>query len=116
MKGMEGQQGELPALVEGQQWKLWLAGAMLVVAGAGFLMPDGIGRMLDISGVAVQLGAMVLCFTNLGWAVYAVRCRRCGLRLVMYAMSRQSFGQWLHWLLAVKRCPKCGADHAGRRP
>jgi hypothetical protein len=35
---------------------------------------------------------------------------------VMHAMSHQSIGQWLHWLLAVTRCPKCGADHAGRRP
>jgi hypothetical protein len=40
---MEGRQGELPALIEGQQWKLWFAGAMLAVAGAGFSMPDGIG-------------------------------------------------------------------------
>jgi hypothetical protein len=116
VKGMEGRQGELPVLVEGQQWKLWLAGAMLAVAGAGFLVPDGIGRTLDVPGVSVQLGAMVLCLASLGWAAYAVRCRHCGLRLVMYAMSRQSIGQWLQWLLAVKRCPKCGADHAGRRP
>jgi hypothetical protein len=93
----------LPALIEGQQWKLWFAGAMLAVAGAGFLMPDGIGRMLGVRGVAVEFGAMALCFASLGWVAYAVRCRRCGLRLVTYAMSHQSIGQWLHWLLAVKQ-------------
>lgn len=113
---MEAWQSELPALIEGQQWKLWLAGAMLAVAGTGFLMHDGIGRTLDIPGVAVQLGAMALCIASLGWAAYAVRCKHCGLRLVTHAMSHQSIGQWLHWLLAVKRCPKCGADRAGRRP
>jgi len=116
VKGMEARQGELPALVEGQEWKLWLAGAMLAVAGVGFLMPDGIGRTLDILGVGGNLKKKKLCFASLGWAAYAVRCRHCRLRLVMYAMSHQSIGQWLHWLLAVKRCPKCGADRAGRRP
>lgn len=116
VKGMEARQGEVPALVDGQQWKLLVTGALLAVAGGGFLIPDGIGRVLDVPGVAVQLGAMALCFTSLGWAAYAVRCRHCRLRLVMYAMSHQSIGQWLHWLLAVKRCPKCGADHAGRQP
>ena len=114
LKGMDGRQDKLPALIEGQQWKLWLAGVVLSVGGAGLLMPHGIGRILDVPGVAVHLGAAVLCCMSLGWAAYVVRCRHCGLRLMMYAMSRQSIGQWLHWLLAVKRCPKCGADHAGR--
>ena len=114
LKGMEGPQGELPALVEGQQWKLWLAGAMLAAACTCILIPGWVERMLDVPDVAVQLGAMMLCVTSFGWAAYAVRCRQCGLRLVVYAMSRQSIGQWLNWLLSVKRCPKCGADHAGR--
>ena len=98
---------ELPTLVEGQKWKLWLSGALLVVAGIGFLLPN------SIAGVAVELGALLLTFGSLGWATYAVRCRHCGLRLVMHAMSNQSIGQWLQWLLSTKRCPRCGADHAG---
>ncbi|MCY4755444.1 hypothetical protein ACFP3P_21630 [Pelomonas aquatica] len=115
-RDVEGQQCELPVLIERQQWKLWLAGVMLAVGGAGLLMPDGIGRTLDAPGVAVQFGAMVLCFVSLGWAANAVRCKHCGLRIVMFAISCQSVGQWLHWLLTVKRCPKCGSDHARRQP
>lgn len=65
--------GESKLLVEGQQWKLWLAGALLAIAGAGFLMPDGIGRVLGVPGVAVELGAMAFCFGSLTWAAYAVR-------------------------------------------
>ena len=104
---------ELPTLVEWQKWKLWLSGALLAVAAVGFLVPDGVARVLGIAGVAVELGALLLTFVSLGWAIYAVRCRHCGLRLVMYAMSNQSIGQWLQWLLMAKRCPRCGADHAG---
>ena len=96
-------------LVQGQKWKLWLFGALLTVAGIGSILPNSIG------GVAVKLGALLLIWVSLGWAVYAVRCRYCGLHLVMYAMSNQSIGQWLQWLLTVKRCPKCGADHEGKR-
>ena len=98
---------ELPTLVEGQKWKLWLSGALLAVAGVGFVLPSSVG------GVAVELGALLLTFVSLGWAIYAVRCRHCGLRLVMHAISNQSIGQWLQWLLTTKRCPRCGADHAG---
>lgn len=108
---METRHGESRVLVAGQQWKLWLAGAMLAIAGAGFLMPEGIGNVLAVPGVAVELGALMLCFVGMAWAVYAVRCRHCGMRLVLYAMTHQSIGQWLHWLLAVKRCPRCGTDH-----
>ena len=91
VKGMEDRQGELAALVEGQQWKLWLAGAMLAVAGASFLMPDGIGRTLDVPGVAVQLGAMVLCFASLGWAIWSPLAPRNNTR---ERCSRYQAGKW----------------------
>lgn len=105
--------GELPSLVERQIWKLWLSGALLAIAAIGFLAPERVGSALGIAGVAVELGALLLTFVSLGWAIYAVRCRHCGLRLVIYAMSSQSIGQWLQWLLTAKRCPRCGADCAG---
>lgn len=103
----------LPTLVEWQKWKLWLSGALLAVAAVGFLVPDGIGHVLGVADVAVEFSALLLTFVSLGWAIYSVRCRHCGLRLVTYAMSSQSIGQWLQWLLTAKRCPRCGADHAG---
>jgi hypothetical protein len=106
---------ELPTLVEGQKWKLWLSGALLAVAGVGFLVPDGVAGVLGLAGATVELGALLLTFVSLGWAIYTVRCRNCGLRLVMHAMSNQSIGQWLQWLLTAKRCPRCGADHAGNQ-
>ena len=99
--------GDLPTLVEGHKWKLWLSGALLAVAGVGFILPNSFG------GVAIELGALLLTFVSLAWVSYTVRCWHCGLRLLMHAMSNQSIGQWLQWLLTVKRCPRCGADYAG---
>lgn len=91
----------------GQKWKLWLSGGLLAVAGVGFILPN------CVAGIAVELGALLLTFASLGSAISAVRCQHCGLRLVLHAMSNQSIGQWLHWLLSTKSCPRCGADHAG---
>ena len=110
VKTLKPSDGQLPTLIEGQKWKLWLSGALLAVAGIGFVLPSRLG------GATAELGALFLTFLSLGWAIYAVRCPHCRLRLVMHAMSNQSIGQWLQWLLTEKRCPRCGADHAGRLP
>ena len=107
VKTLKPSDGQLPTLIEGQKWKLWLSGALLAVAGIGFVLPNRLG------GATAELGALLLTFLSLGWAIYAVRCPHCGLRLVMHAISNQSIGQWLQWLLTEKRCPRCGADHAG---
>ena len=105
---------ERPGLLEKQKRKLWLSGALLTVAGVGFLVPNNVADMLGISEAAVELGALLLTFVGFGWAIFSVRCQHCGLRLVMHAISNQSIGQWLHWLLTVKTCPRCGAEHDGQ--
>ena len=99
----------LRLLVASQERKLWLLGGMLAIAGLGFLFTDGIGRAFDVPAVVVQLCASLLTFSTLAGAFFAVRCTHCGLRLVMYAMSHKGVGEWLQWLLTVKKCPKCGA-------
>ena len=96
-----------PALIASQEWKLWLFGGLVFIAGLGFLFTDGIARVLDVGSFVVRLGTLLLTFGTLGAAFLSVRCPNCGLRLVMYAMSRQGMGQWLNWLLTVKQCPQC---------
>lgn len=96
-----------PALIASQEWKLWLFGGLVAIAGLGFLFTDGIARVLDVGSFVVRLGTLLLTSGTLGAAFLSVRCPNCGLRLVMYAMSRQGMGQWLNWLLTVKQCPQC---------
>lgn len=97
-----------PALVASQEWKLWLFGGLVAVAGLGFFFTDGIAGGIGVDPFAFRLGTLLLTFGTLVAAFLSVRCPHCGLRLVMYAMSRQSVGQWLHWLLTVRECPRCG--------
>lgn len=111
---MQDRKNEQPVLVHGQRWKLIIGGIIGIVAAAGFLTRDSIAVMLHIPGIYVQFGAMSLTLVGLGWIVYSVKCNVCGLHLVTYSMANNGVGQWLHWLLDVKRCPKCGADHTGR--
>jgi DNA-directed RNA polymerase subunit RPC12/RpoP len=109
---------DLPALVASQKWKLWLLGALFAAAGLGFLFTDGIARGLNVDPFAVRMGTLLITFGTLAAAFLSVRCPNCGLRLVMHAMSHQSVGQWLQWLLTVKKCPRCGLSepHGDQRP
>ncbi|WP_338523649.1 hypothetical protein NUH87_28655 [Pseudomonas batumici] len=99
---------DLPILLTSQRWKLWLFGGLAVAAALGFLLNDGIGRVLGVDPFVVQLAILLPTFSIFGATLLSVRCPYCGLGLVAYAISHQSVGQWLNWLLAVKICPQCG--------
>jgi endogenous inhibitor of DNA gyrase (YacG/DUF329 family) len=109
---------DAPALVASQKWKLWLFGGVFAAAGFGFLFTDGIAQGFGVDPFAVRIGTLLLTFGTLAAAFLSVRCPHCGLRLVMHAMSHQSVGQWLQWLLTVKKCPRCGLSvpHGDQRP
>jgi endogenous inhibitor of DNA gyrase (YacG/DUF329 family) len=109
---------DAPALVASQEWKLWLFGGLFATAGLGFLFTDGIARGFGVDPFAVRIGTLLLTFGTLAAAFLSVRCPHCGLRLVMHAMSHESVGQWLQWLLTVKKCPRCGLSvpHGDRSP
>ena len=102
-------------LIEGRMWKLLFSGTVLAFAGVGLFFPSAVGRILGITAVAVQLGALVAISAAMIWVIFAVRCANCGLRLVIYAMSHNDVDKWLQWLLTVKKCPVCGqSELAGR--
>ena len=104
---------DLPCLVTAQRWKLWLFAGLIAIAGLGFLFTDGIAKSLVVQPVMIHLGALLLTIGTLTAAFVSVRCPRCGLHLVAFAMSRQGIGQWLHWLLTVRVCPRCNLGSTG---
>lgn len=95
-------------LVEAAKSKLWLSAGALAVAALGYLIPDSIGMALGVASVCIELTAVLLTFATLIWTIFAIRCAYCGLHLVMFAMSKRGIGEWLHWLLTVRQCPRCG--------
>jgi len=108
MRIVEVSKNEPPTLLTSQRWKLWLFGGLAAAAALGFLFNDGIGRVLGVDPLVVQLAILLPTFSIFGAALLSVRCPHCGLRLVPYAMSHQGVGQWLNWLVTVKNCPQCG--------
>lgn len=107
-------QNDLPRLVTSQQWKLCLFAGLIAIAGLGLLFTDGIAKSLMVHPIMIHLGALLLTIGTLTAAFVSVRCPRCGLHLVTFAMSRQGIGRWLHWLLTVRICPRCGLGATGR--
>ena len=93
----------------GQIWKFYLAAVVTLVGGA--LIWIGQSR-LDAAGDS----ALVLMLVGAGmgvvgmvWSAVAVKCPKCGTRLLWRAVSEQSSGNWLTWLLHLDRCPSCNA-------
>ena len=102
---------DLPTLVASQKKKLWLLGGMFVAVGIGFLFTAEIAYVFGVAAVSVQLGTLLSALGTFATALLTIRCSNCGLRLVLYAMSRKGVGEWLEWLLTAKICPRCGLPH-----
>ena len=97
-------------LVTHQYWKLIVACAMVVASAIAIFVGgrdvrQAWGMRLAVTGIAVGLASLVALFL-------AVRCPRCGARIVWLAVREQPAGSWLPWLLQLRRCPRCRFDPA----
>jgi hypothetical protein len=67
----------------------------------------GPGVVEESAGLAVVIllaAALVL--------VCRIRCPECGLRWFLYAIRKESVGEWLPWLRSFSVCPRCGLSSA----
>jgi hypothetical protein len=90
----------------GQWWKLGLAfggvitGGALMFGGLSVLASTQIAVFAVFSGIFLGMSSFI-------YACSAIRCPSCGARWIWLGVSRNSSGQWLHWLLNQSSCPKC---------
>src|SRR5262245_19903887 len=86
---------------------LYLFGGFAVVSLAPLVIERGddvIGwLMFGVGGVAMVTAAR---FAN-----RATTCPQCRLSWLQYAIARRLYSQWLRFLFALERCPRCG--HTG---
>ncbi len=95
------------SLLAAQRWKLWLAFVAVLTAGALMWFDAWFSSALRVQRYAPTLIGTGLGLLALVAACCAVRCPRCGKRLVWYALSKPAHS-WVEWLLAETTCPKCG--------
>lgn len=98
-------------LVAPQRWKFWFWAAVLAVSGVCLWASGQVAGVIGTSPVGIMFTGMALGVVAPVGASLSVRCPRCGLRLVWYALSRQSHHAWLSWLLGLQTCPRCGLAH-----
>jgi len=75
-------------------------GLMLVGLGPFIYGFRGSVALLLIGMAIVLLGALI--------GIAVVGCPSCGTRWVWMALKTQSVNQWLFWLMALSKCPRCG--------
>ena len=56
--------------------------------------------ILGTAGAVISTVAFLL-------ATNAVRCPKCQLRLLPWAMANRPVRDWLQWLYRVQECPRC---------
>ncbi len=57
---------------------------------------------------AFEFYGVVVGLSSGAFGCLSIRCPKCGLAWAWYAVTKQSLGEWVPWLLSVKQCPKCG--------
>src|SRR5262245_57678828 len=94
----------------GQLWKLVcalalaVAGLLMMLHGVSRLGPpsnsDNSWLLLIVAGTGINVGSGL-------WVVWAIKCPRCGVKLLWPAVSEQAVNSWLPWLMAQEQCPFC---------
>jgi hypothetical protein len=77
-----------------------------VISGVHYLAPTLVSATIGDIFALVALLAL-LC------AGYLITCPSCHLRLVFHAMRGGSSSNWLHWVMSVEECPRCGYRSKG---
>jgi DNA-directed RNA polymerase subunit RPC12/RpoP len=99
------------ALVASQTPTQWVLAAVTLVAGTVFavhyLAPTLVNATLSD---AFALVALLSLFST----GYLITCPNCHLRLIFHAMTHGASWNWLHWVLNVEECPRCGHRSSGR--
>ncbi|HPW48400.1 MAG TPA: hypothetical protein PLJ97_03575 [Candidatus Saccharibacteria bacterium] len=71
------------------------------------LFPAPVASLLDVEEVLVGVLGVVIVSLIVLVLFPKIKCEKCNLRLIPYAMTHQPASSWLAWLLNLKQCPKC---------
>ena len=97
-------------IITNQRWKLKLL-ALACIISAIFMFASGyLETVLNVEAVYFSLAGLFLSVFTFIAAIISVRCPSCKLSLFWYAVSKQKHDSWLHWLLQLQACPKCGCS------
>jgi len=97
-------------LVKPQRWKVWLCALAVAALGACYVWPTALASFFGTSPTILTIAASLAGLIVLVGACLMIRCRACGLSLVWHGMSTKPANDWLHWLLDVQTCPRCGHE------
>ncbi len=80
---------------------------MVIFAGGLMWFDQQVSAFTGVPKYLPTLVGTLLAFMTLAISVAAVKCPNCGVSLIWFAMSQETAGGWLAWLLRESTCPKC---------
>lgn len=91
-----------------QSWKLWVAAAGLITSGAFFAMArlSPWGRS-DSTAILLSLAGCLLWLFAILWAVFSLRCPRCGHRVLWQVLRQAEVRAFVPRLVELEACPRC---------
>lgn len=109
-----------------QRWKLRAGFALLAASGVFIVLGySAFGKCegpvyahcaTEDSGAAYMAAGGLVGLVSMLWLWLAVRCARCGKRIVWWAMSSKPSGAWLSAITNLQTCPGCGDAAGGPKP
>jgi hypothetical protein len=94
----------------GQIWKLNVT-FLSLMSGSGLLF-YGV-HIMDTKPYAsvapLVVGGLIIDLASVIFGCLSVRCPHCKARWLWQAVSSQSPGNWLSWLMSRTECPKCNS-------
>jgi high-affinity Fe2+/Pb2+ permease len=92
----------------GQLSGLAFSGAAMALGLAACVSSAGLLNYGYGSGfILFAVGATLLLVSPI-YAIRHVKCPRCKIRWVQYAMGQKNASGWLVWLISFTECPECG--------
>jgi hypothetical protein len=92
----------------GQSRRLVLCGSLATLGfGLASIAPVFyLHDMATLGLVSFTLGALLL-LVPVWTALRTIRCPRCGMPWLQFALGERPMGSWIHWLRSFTSCPEC---------
>lgn len=93
----------------GQDKRISRGGVAFLVAGILLCSLQYVGELISFFQLLILSASLgIVAFACAAYVTSSIKCPKCRLRWVRWAISHQPHNDWLQWLYRFTDCPECG--------